>query len=259
MKNEKVIAIGKRLQDCRNVITLGLKINFSDYSKEEQKKIISGQTIYYPTFFYADILNSAGIPTFPSYNNYKYAQDKIKQTALFQILKIPHPKTKIFYAFKKSRILEIFQYPFIAKIPRGSAMGRGVYLIKNRDDLEQYLNLTKIAYIQDYLPIKRDIRVVIIGKKAAIAYFRTANDCNFKTNLSAGGEVSFKDIPNDAIRFAENAAKKCGFNDAGIDVIEYKKKYYILEANIKYGKQGFKAAGIDYVRLMEGKIDSGEI
>jgi ribosomal protein S6--L-glutamate ligase len=101
--------------------------------------------------------------------------------------------------------------------------------------------------------------VVIIGKKAAIAYFRTAQDFNFKTNVSAGGVISFKGVPNEAVRFAEYAAQKCGFDDAGIDVIEYKNKHYILEDNIKYGKQGFKAAGIDYVRLMEKKIDRNEI
>lgn len=259
MKENKAIAIGKRLKDCRNVITLGLKTNFSAYAKEQQSRIISGEKIYYPTAFYADILNTAKIPMFPSYHNYKYAQDKIKQTALFQVSGISHPKTKVFYAFKRERITELFKYPFIAKIPRGSAMGRGVYLIKDKEELREYLKNTKIAYIQEYLPIKRDIRVVIIGGKAVIAYFRTAYAENFKTNVSAGGIISFENIPKEAVEFAEYAAQKCGFDDAGIDVCEYKKKYYILEANIKYGKQGFKAAGIDYVKLMEGKIDKNEI
>ena len=259
MKTNKVIAIGSRLKDCRNVITLGLKTDFSNYTKEQQIKIISGEKIYYPTAFYADIFNTACIPMFPSYHNYKYAQDKIKQTALFQVLKISHPKTKIFYAFKKERITKLFNYPFIAKIPRGSAMGRGVYLIKNKEELDKYLNQTRIAYIQEYIPIKRDIRIVIIGKKAVIAYFRTACTGNFKTNVSAGGIISFENIPKEAISFAEFAARKCSFDDAGIDVCEYKGTYYILEANIKYGKQGFKAAGIDYVKLMEDKIEKGEI
>jgi len=208
LKERKVIAIGKRLKECRNVITLGLKTNFSDYTREEQSRILSGEKIYYHTAFYADILNTAGIPMFPSYHNYKYAQDKIKQTALFQILGISHPRTKVIYAFKKSRIAEMFRYPFIAKIPRGSAMGRGVYLIKNRDDLKDYFKNTKIAYIQEYLSIKRDIRVVIIGKKAVIAYFRIAQAGNFKTNASAGGIISFENVQKEAVRFAEYAAQK---------------------------------------------------
>jgi len=33
----------------------------------------------------------------------------------------------------------------------------------------------------------------------------------------------------------------------------------VLEANMKYGKQGFKKAGMDYARLMEKMIDNEEI
>jgi hypothetical protein len=33
----------------------------------------------------------------------------------------------------------------------------------------------------------------------------------------------------------------------------------VFEANMKYGKEGFRKAGIDYDRLMEEMIANGEI
>jgi ribosomal protein S6--L-glutamate ligase len=45
----------------------------------------------------------------------------------------------------------------------------------------------------------------------------------------------------------------------GIDICRYKNEFYVLEANMKYGKEGFRRAGIDYVRLMEEMIKNEEI
>ena len=35
--------------------------------------------------------------------------------------------------------------------------------------------------------------------------------------------------------------------------------FYVIEANMKYGKEGFRRAGIDYVALMEEMIENEEI
>ncbi len=172
MEKDKVIALEARLRGCKNVLTLGALPNFYDYSQEEQQLIKNAKKIYYPTTFYADLFNAAGIKTFPSYHTYKCVLDKIKQTALFYFLNIPHPKTRTFYGKRsKSKITDHFDFPFIAKIARGSAMGRGVYLIKNIHDLNIYLSLTKTAYIQEYFHIDRDIRIVVLGEKAVHGFF----------------------------------------------------------------------------------------
>ena len=129
MPEEKAIALEARLRGCRNVLTLGVKPNFSDYSDEEAQRIRTARIIYYPTSYYADLFDAAGIKTFPSYHTYKCVQDKIKQTTLFQLLGIPHPRTRFYYGtHQKKKITEHFAFPFIGKIPRGSALGRGVFL-----------------------------------------------------------------------------------------------------------------------------------
>ena len=152
---KEVIALEARLKNCKNVRTLGVRTNFSDYSPREAELIRQADKIYYPTPFYADLFDTVGKPTFPSYHTYKCVQDKIKQTALFELLNLPHPRTRIFYGKRqKSTILDHFPFPFIAKIPRGSALGRGVFLIQNDSEIGDYLNQVTPSYIHKYLTIK---------------------------------------------------------------------------------------------------------
>jgi ribosomal protein S6--L-glutamate ligase len=258
--NKKRIALESRLRDCRNVITLGVRTNLSDYEDWQKQLIRESNVIYYPTAFYADIFDTMGKRTFPNYHAYKYGQDKIKQTALFNLLKIPHPRTRVFYGdHQKSRILAHFQFPFVAKIPRGSALGRGIYLIRNEEELSQYNVLTRAAYVQEYLEMDRDLRVVVIRGRPIHAYWRIAPPGDFRTNVSRGGIISFDNIPEEGVDLAVNTARLCQLDDVGLDICFSKGRYWVLEANMKYGKKGFRQAGIDYYQLMDNMIENGEI
>jgi ribosomal protein S6--L-glutamate ligase len=257
---EKAIALEARLRKCKNVVTLGVRPNFSDYSLKEADMIRKASKIYYPTTFYAELFDIAGKKTFPSYHTYKCVQDKIKQTALFSLLQIPHPRTRVFYGKRqKSTICDHFDFPFIAKIPRGSAMGRGVFLIRSQECLQSYCNKSNVAYIQEYLPCDRDIRAVIIGNQVVHAYWRIAPEGEFRSNIAVGATVGLDAVPQEVLDLALDTAKKCQWDDVGIDIIEYEGSHYILEANMKYGKEGFRKAGIDYIKLMESMIENGQI
>ena len=258
--NAKAIALEGRLRDCKNVVTLGVRSNFSDYNPREAELIRNAKKIYYPSTFYADLFDAMGKHTFPSYHTYKCVQDKIKQTALFELMKISHPHTRVFYGKRqKKNITNHFTFPFVGKIPRGSALGRGVYLLQNQKELENYLRLTNIAYIQEYLSADRDIRVVIIGHRIVHAYWRIAPQKEFRTNIAVGGRVSLASVPPEALDLALHTAQSCGWDDVGVDVCRHAGNYYVLEANMKYGKEGFRQAGIDYIKLMEDMIENEEI
>lgn len=258
--SREVIALEARLRNCKNVRTLGVRSNFSDYSPREAELIRQANKIYYPTTFYADLFDTIGKPTFPSYHTYKCVQDKIKQTALFELLDLSHPRTRVFYGKRqKSTILDHFSFPFIAKIPRGSALGRGVFLIQNESGLRDYLDQVTPAYIQEYLPIERDIRVVVIGNRIIHAYWRIAPPNEYRSNLAVGGRISLDSVPEAARDLALKVAQACHWDDVGIDICEHKGRFYVLEANMKYGKEGFRQAGLDYHRLMESMIANEEI
>jgi len=253
--NSTPVALGARLKGISAIHTLGFKPVFEDYSPEEQRLILEADKIYYPTAFYADLFNAMGKPTFPSFHTYKFAMDKIKQTAIFQMLQIPHPKTRIFYGKKqKKTIMDFFCFPFIAKKARGSAKGRGVFLINNREELAVYLKHHSPAYIQEYLPVDRDMRIIIIGEKIRLAFWRISTSDNFKTNVSQGGRISFDPLPKEALDLASRTALTCGWDDVGIDIVMHKGHPYVLEGNIKYGTKGFHAAGIDYKAMLAGLI-----
>ena len=259
-EKKPAIALEARLRDCGNVRTLGVRPNFSDYSPEEVRLIMEADKIYYPSTFYADMLEAMGRRIFPSSSNYRFAQDKIKQTAVFQMLNISHPRTRVFYGKRqKQKILDWFSYPFVAKVARGSAMGRGVFLVRSDEDLESYLSLGGPAYIQQYLPIDRDMRIVVIGDRVAHAYWRIAATGQFKSNVAAGGRVSFRQIPDGALEFALGVARACGWNDVGMDVCLCDGRFYVIEGNMKYGREGFRQAGIDFSRMMEAMIENGDI
>jgi ribosomal protein S6--L-glutamate ligase len=122
----KVIALEARLKDCKNVVTLGVKPNFSDYGFEESELIRKAKKVYYPTGFYADLFDAAGKTIFPSYHTYKFSQDKIKQTAVFDILNIPHPRTRVFMASDKSkRSMNILRTRILLKSPGARPWGVG--------------------------------------------------------------------------------------------------------------------------------------
>ena len=179
---------------------------------------------------------------------------------MFHMLALSHPKTRIFYGNRqKQTILNIFDFPFIAKQARGSTKGEGVYLIHNEKELAAYLLNNSPAYIQEYLPGDRDIRIIIIGKKVRLAYWRIAKPNDFRTNISQGGTISFDSVPDAAVELALKTALLCGWDDVGIDIILHKGRAMVLEGNMKYGTLGFKQAGIDYKKMLGELVLKGEL
>ena len=253
------IAIGSRLRGVPEVITLGVRPNFQDYNTLERDLILNSKRILFPTLNYAQFLTTIGKEIFPSLETYLYADEKIKQTTLFYMLGIPHPRTRIYYHLHHHDILKDFDFPFIGKLARNSARGRGVFLINTRDDLARYLHITKIAYIQEFLPHDRDLRVVLINYQPVTSYWRMSHPGNFRTNLSQGGEISFDNIPAAGVRIASASAEKCKFNDVGLDLIRSKGKWYVIEANMKYGRKGLRLKGRDLKEIIRNKLLSGKI
>ena len=258
-ENTPFIALGSRLKGVPEVLTLGVKPNFFDYSVQERKLILGAEIILYPTLNYAQFLTTMEKKIFPSLETYLYADEKIKQTTLFHMLEIPHPRTRVYYHLHHKDIINEFSFPFVAKLARRSARGRGVFKIHNSEELKSYLGLTRIAYIQEYLPHDRDLRVVLIKYHPVLAYWRIRSPDNFRTNLSQGGKISFDDIPIEGVRLAQNSARKCKFDDVGLDLINSRGTWSVIEANMKYGRKGLKMKGLDLKKIMRQKLLSGEI
>ena len=258
-QDTRFIALGSRLRGVPEVITLGVRPNYGDYTSHERELIRNSSIILYPTLNYAQFLSTMGKKIFHSLETYLYADEKIKQTTLFYMLAIPHPRTRFYYHLHHKEILKDFTFPFIGKLPRRSAQGRGVFKIENIDELNDYLRLTRVAYIQEYLPHDRDLRVVLINHQPVLAYWRVGTAENFRTNLSQGGEIDFKGIPQEGMELAIRSAMNCNFNDVGMDLIKSGDRWVVIEANMKYGRKGLKTKGLDLKDIMRKKLLSGEL
>ena len=255
----KYVAFGSRLVGVPEVETLGVKPNFHDYTPLEQQKIFRASVILYPTLNYAQFFTTMGKRIFPSVETYLYADEKMKQTTLFNMLSIPHPRTRFYLQREFSRIEKDFAFPFIAKMPRASARGRGVFKISGPADLEQYLQKTKIAYIQEFIPHEKDLRVVLINYDPVLAYWRKRTTEDFRTNLYQGGAIDFNDIPRDIIPAAQKFARSCNFNDVGLDLLQYGGEWYLLEANMQYGREGFKKKNMVLKEVIRQKLLDGSL
>ncbi len=253
----KKIAIGKHIRFCDSVVSIGLKTNYEDYDINEASLIKNSGKIYYPTSLYESLFTSLGKRVFPR-NYYSFMGNKIRQTLLFQWLDIPHPRTKIYYGRNRfNRILEDFSYPFVAKQPIGGSQGKGVFLINSDDELIAYLKVYKPAYIQEYLKTDKDMRVVIFAGRVINAYWRIGKEGDFRHNVSQGANISFNNIPDGAIDFALDVASRCGFDEVGLDIIEYNDSYYVLEANMVYGLEGFRAKGVEWKKIVSRLCKEG--
>ncbi|VBB44307.1 RimK-like ATP-grasp domain protein [uncultured Desulfatiglans sp.] len=253
------IAIGSRLKGVEGVRTLGLKPNFDDYTREERRLIREASIILYPTQNYAEFFSTMGKRIFPSLETHLYADEKIKQTTLFNLFDLPHPRTRFYYHLHHPLIAHDFEYPFIGKIPRRSARGRGVFFIADSAALDAYLARTSIAYIQEYLPHTRDLRVVLINYEPVLAYWRVKGSGNFRANLAQGGTIVFDDVPEEAVRIARDAAIKCRFDDVGLDLIHYEGTWHVIEANMKYGRKALQLKGIDPLRIIRRLLDQDRL
>jgi ribosomal protein S6--L-glutamate ligase len=256
---KRFLAIGCRLKGVSEVLTLGVRPNFFDYTPDERMMILQSDPILFPTINYAQYLTTIGKRIFPSLETHLYADDKIKQTTLFQMLGIPHPRTRAYYRRHRNHITADFHFPFIAKIPRNSGCGRGVFLIKDEAGLAEYLARTEVAYVQEYLPHKRDLRVVLINYDPIAAYWRRVPEGDFRANLTRGGSIDFKDVPEEAVALARDTALTCRFDDVGLDLIESEGRWFVIEANMMYGRRGLEAMKMDLKDIIRQKLLRGDI
>jgi ribosomal protein S6--L-glutamate ligase len=252
MKNEPKrlhVSLGKRVRTCSSFQCLGIHPNWEDYPPEAKRAIRETETVFYPTRLYEDLFLSLGKKVFPR-SYYPFMGNKIRQTTLFQLLGIPHPYTRLYYGYhRKKRILRDFNYPLVGKTPVDSSKGSGVWLIENEDDLNRYLDAHQPAYIQEYLPIDRDLRVVLIAGEVIHAYWRIARPGEFRNNVSQGAAISYRDIPEDVLEFATDIAHRCRFDEVGLDICRAREQYYVLEANMIFGLEGFQRAGLDIYEI----------
>jgi ribosomal protein S6--L-glutamate ligase len=137
-------------------------------------------------------------------------------------------------------------------------MGEGVYLVRDEAELNQYLRRNPVAYIQEYLPLERDLRVILINHQVILAYWKKGAPGEFRHNVAQGGDLDFERIPPEALEFARRVTQACNFDDVGLDLCHTEKEgWMVLEANMNYGRQGLARQGLNLPEVYRSLVEKG--
>ena len=147
---------------------------------------------------------------------------------------LSHPETHIFYDRDEGyAYLEKCDYPIIVKRSYGPSNYGGYYVhkVKSKEEAKKLFDEKKYMpmYIQECIPLRADIRVMLIGHKPACAFWRVAGDDMELTNTSQGGYMTYDGVPMGALELAVEASKAAKAEYWACDIAEYDGKYYILE------------------------------
>ena len=101
--------------------------------------------------------------------------------------------------------------------------------------------------------------MVLINYEPVLAYWRIRSQQDFRTNLYQGGKIDFSNIPRKAIGMAGEFARMCNFNDVGLDLLEHAGIWYLIEANMQYGREGFKRKNMVLKDIIREKLVAGTL
>ncbi|MGF1715864.1 hypothetical protein L4D08_13365 [Photobacterium chitinilyticum] len=148
---------------------------------------------------------------------------------------LPIPKTEIFYQVDEAlAYINNTQYPKIVKRSYGPS-NYGGYFVHKIDSAEEAVRLFSEkryypAYIQDFVPMKADIRVMLVGHQPVCAFWRRPPEGEWLTNTSQGGSMDYQDVPQEVLDLSVRASKAANAEYWACDIaVSTKDEYTILE------------------------------
>ena len=171
----------------------------------------------------------------PSLDSQFANKSKENVTHLCEKYHLAVPKTRIFYQQEQARsFLATSNYPKIIKKSYGPS-NYGGYFVHKVDSYEQAIQLLKEKkynpiYVQDFIPMAADIRVMLVGHKPVCAFWRRPEKGDWLTNTSQGGTMDYQDVPTQVLDLAVATSKAAKAEYWACDVAVGKDgQYRILE------------------------------
>lgn len=262
LRADDTITHGMRLNDNMRLITFDplrtLDMPDSIYVKPDRwtghmDLIREADFLLFPEYWQAKILHFGFKKRiFPSISTYLIGHDKVEMTRMVQMMWPQNlPETIILPNCDSAgeTILERFDFPFVAKSARAS-MGTGVWLIRDKQEWTHYTRHHDLLYVQEYLPIERDLRVVVIGRQVVTAYWRHRPEDGFHTNVARGGRIDPSQVPSGAVALVAEMATALQIDHAGFDIAEVDGQFFFFEFNRLFGTDGLRRQGIHTGRLI---------
>lgn len=179
------------------------------------------------------------------------AKDKLHSLQILEAKNLPIPKTILAKSPINPDILEKhLGFPLVMKKKSGS-QGKGVLLIKSKQQLEDILGLLEEKnqtehnlIFQEFIKHSqgKDIRVIIVGGRAIGAMQRTGKKGDFRSNFKAGGSAENFPLTPELEWLAVEAAKALNLGLCGVDILFDEDGYKICEVNSNPGFEAFEPA-----------------
>ena len=148
---------------------------------------------------------------------------------------IPVPKTYIFYnKDKANKFINSAKYPKIIKKSYGPSNYGGyfVHKVDSKNEAKELLAKKRYnpVYMQDFVPMEADVRVMLIGHKPVCAFWRRPPKGEWLTNTSQGGSMDYHNVPIDLLKLAVKVSKAANAEYWACDIaVGVDGKYRILE------------------------------
>ena len=174
------------------------------------------------------LIELSGVHVFNDYNSFLRCKDKAVANMILRNNDILVPPSILINNHVEPEFLEeiIKEWKSIIIKPRTNHGGKGIIKI---DNYEQFLDF----YIEKYIDFEEnDYRVEIFNNKVVGTYCRGKNG-TYKTNISSGGKMLDKEVPQEFIDIALKSANVLGITTTIVDMIKSRKdnKIYVLEVN----------------------------
>jgi len=148
---------------------------------------------------------------------------KVKTTALLQSLGIRSPKT-LFTASRDLAVKFLLDHQRVVYKPVYGYDGNGIRLLTTPDELPE-----GPFYLQEYVPNDHDYRVFVIDGEAVGAIIRKSS--SLAHNIHQGGIGMACEVTPEMNEIAGSAAEAVGVDYGGVDLLEDKGGYTVLEVN----------------------------
>jgi ribosomal protein S6--L-glutamate ligase len=215
----------------------------------------AGEQTQYQMFLYQALNNV--IPTLNSYESFALTEDKFQTAFLLRQHGILTADYELCHRDDEHELHKrLKKWGKMIYKPTDGWGGAGLTKIENPEALDMlmpFLNKMdlRFLYLEKFVKYDNsDFRVDIVDGEFVSCYGRKARGNDWRTNISSGGSVFLREANDEIVDIAKRAAKVCGVDIAGVDIIYdlEREEYVVLEVNgiPAFATPDQEKAGLDF-------------
>ena len=198
----------------------------------------AGEQTQYQVFLY-QALNRV-MPMINTYEAFALTEDKFQTSFTLRQNGVATPSFKLCHRDDTQHLQSIMKkWNKMVYKPTDGWGGVGLTKIESEATLNMLLPFLnqmdlRFFYVEKFVKYDNtDFRVDIVDGEFVACYGRKASGTDWRTNITAGGSVFLREPDDAVVERAKKAAKVCGADIAGVDIIYdlEKEEYVVLEVN----------------------------